>query len=188
MRSNLTKKGLPYRELYASHPDFLARIRLIVRLGVTPILETPQGDVLQDSIEIIAFLEQRLPARPMLQATSVQRIVATLLDAYGTEHLMLPAMLFRWTERMNLAVLEDGEFPDCAPAFPSDDAIPPTLEPILAMLFSDWMPELRANGLCFEAWLAGDPDRPAATWWAWTASAACTRPWGPLNTACAMCP
>lgn len=279
VRSYLIKKGLPYREFYTSHPDFQARIRPIVRLGVTPILETPQGDVLQDSTEIIAFMEERLTAIPMIPATPVQRTIAWLLDAYATEHLILPAMHFRWgepylseqrhflnaefgrvshigsdrethlaagaklisyfsnmltalggttettpaieaayfdllellnihfqhvpyllgghpsiadfglmaplyahlgrdpaparlmalrapnvarwKERMNLAVIEDAEFPDCTPAFPVDDEIPPTLEPILAMLFRDWTPELLANARCFNDWVAAHPDMPS---------------------------
>ncbi len=278
VRSYLIKKGIPYREFYASHPDFKERLRPIVRLGVTPILETPQGDVLQDSTEIIDFMECRLPANSMIPATPVQRIVARLFDAYGTEHLMLPAMHFRWgepylseqrhflnaefgrvslitsdrdaqraagakmisyfsgmlptmggtpetapaieaeyfdllelldlhfqhvpymlgghpsiadfgmmaplyahlgrdpaparlmalrapnvtrwIERMNLAVIEDAEFPDCAPGFPADDALPPTLEPILKQIFRDWTPELLANANCFNEWVAANPDMP----------------------------
>ena len=278
VRSYLIKKGLPYREFYAAHPDFQTRIRSIVRLGVTPVLETPQGEVLQDSTEIIAFLERRLPERAMIPSTPVQRIVAMVLDAYGTEHLLLPAMHFRWSEpyrsqqinflqaefgrvsyigtdrearrvagekmmvyfgsmlrnlggtadtapaieavyfellelldihfqhvpyllgghpsiadfgfmaplfahlgrdpvpaqlmalrapnvmrwveRMNLAVIEDAEFPGCAPAFPADDAIPPTLLPILAMLFRDWTPELQANARCYNDWVASNPEMP----------------------------
>ena len=96
VRSYLIKKGIAYREFYASHPDFQQRVRPLVRLGVTPILETPEGDVLQDSTAIIEFLEGRGGPRPMIPATPVQRIVAWLLDAYGTEHLMLPAMHYRW--------------------------------------------------------------------------------------------
>ena len=98
VRSYLIKKGISYREFYASHPDFKERLRPIVRLGVTPLLETPQGEVLQDSTAIIEVLEQRLASRPMWPATPVQRIVARLFDAYGTEHLMLAAMHFRWSE------------------------------------------------------------------------------------------
>ena len=278
VRSYLIKKGLRYREFYASHPDFQARLRPLVRLGVTPILETPQGDVVQDSTAIITYLEERFPDRPMIHATPVQRVVAWLLDAYGTEHLMLPAMHYRWgephrseqldflraefgrvsvlggsresrgaagarmmahfsamlphlggtpetapaieavylelldlldlhfqqvpyllgghpsiadfgfmgplfahlgrdpvparlmalrapnvarwKERMNLAVIEDAEFPDLPAAFPADDALPPTLEPILAMMWRDWTPELVANARCFESWLSAGPDRP----------------------------
>jgi glutathione S-transferase len=278
VRSYLIKKGIPYREFYASHPDFQARMRPIVRLGVTPILETPQREVLQDSTEIIEFMEGRLTERPMIPASPVQRAVARLLDAYGTEHLMLPAMHFRWAEpylsmqrhflnaefgrvshigsdretrlaagermiayfgsilpnmggtpdtapaieavyfdlldlldvhfqhvpyllgghpsiadfgfmaplyahlgrdpvpaqmmalrapnvarwkeRMNLAVIEDAEFPDCAAAFPAADTLPPTLEPILELLFRDWTAELLANARCFNGWVAAHPDMP----------------------------
>ena len=38
VRSYLIKKGVPYREFYASHPDFQTRIRPVVGLGVTPVL------------------------------------------------------------------------------------------------------------------------------------------------------
>jgi len=80
------------------HPEFSARVYPIVRLRVTPIVETPQGEVLQDSTAIILALEQSLPARPMVPATPLQRVLAHLLDAYATEHLLLPAMHYRWAE------------------------------------------------------------------------------------------
>src|SRR5258708_23051725 len=98
VRSYLIKKRLPYLEFYASHPDFRARVRPLVRLGVTPLLETPQGDLLQDSTDIIEQMEARLPGHPMIPTGPVQRVVCSLLDAYATEHLMLPAMHYRWAE------------------------------------------------------------------------------------------
>lgn len=279
VRSYLIKKGIRYREFYASHPDFLGRVRPIVWHSVTPILETPQGEVLQDSTEIIDFMERRLTDRAMIPATPLQRVVALLLDAYGTEHLMLPAMHYRWgepylsaqrpflnaefgrvsylgndrevrnaaggrmlahfsnmysamggspettpaieaaylellqlldihfqhvpyllgghpsiadfglmaplyghlgrdpapaqimalrapnvarwVERMNLAVIEDAEFPDMAPAFPAEDALPPTLEPFLELAFRDWTSELQANAAIYNDWLAAHPEMPA---------------------------
>lgn len=281
VRSYLIKKGLPYREFYSVHPEFSARVYPTVRLRVTPIVETPQGEVLQDSTAIILALEQSLPARPMVPATPLQRVLAHLLDAYATEHLLLPAMHYRWAEphvsaqrsfldaefgrvsylgndraarnaagarmmayfsnmlgslggtpetapaieavyldllerldehfqyfpyllgghpsiadfgfmaplyahlgrdpvpsrlmalrapnvkrwveRMNLAVIPDGEFPDQAPAFLPDDALPPTLEPVLQMLFQDWTPELLANVQAYHDWLAAAPQRPEGT-------------------------
>ena len=278
VRSYLIKKGIPYREFYASHPDFQARIRPIVGLGVTPVLETPDGAVLQDSTEIIEILESKYPARPMVPATPILRALAWLLDAYASEHLLTMAMHFRWAEphvsqhrsflhaefgrasyigtdraqrdaagrrmvdyfsnmlsalgsnlqtasaieaefiellaclelhfqhvpyllgghpsladfgfmaplyahlgrdpspahlmalrapnvarwieRMNLAVVPDGEFPDALEAFDVCDAIPPTLVPLLEMIFSDWTPELVANANAFNAWVAANPDLP----------------------------
>lgn len=277
VRSYLIKKGIPYREFYASHPDFNARIRPIVGLGVTPIIETPEGDVLQDSTAIIAALEARLPENPMIPTTPVQRLVAALLDAYATEHLLLTAMhyrwgepyvsvhrdflvaefgrasyigvdrsernaagarmmayfsatlstlggspetapaieaeylellelldqhfqhvpyllgghpsiadfgfmaplfahlgrdpapasimalrapnVMRWKERMNLAVIQDAEYPSMSASYPADDELPPTLEPILKLMFSDWTPELKANAEYFNEWVRANPDK-----------------------------
>jgi glutathione S-transferase len=279
VRSYLIKKRLPYREFYASHPDFRARLRPLVRLGVAPLLETPQGELLQDSTDIIEQMEARLPGHPMIPTGPVQRVVCWLLDAYASEHLLLPAMHYRWAEpylseqrhflnaefgrvshigsdreerlaagarmiayfndmaraigstpqtapaieaayldlldlldihfqhvpyllggrpsladfglmaplyahlgrdpvprrlmaqhapnvgrwleRMNLAVIEDAEFPDLAPEYPADDALIPTLEPVLEQIFRDWTPELRANVERFNAWVDEQPDRPA---------------------------
>jgi len=279
VRSYLIKKGIPYREFYASHPDFQARIRPIVGLGVTPVVETQDGDVLQDSTEIIEALECKFPTRPMIPGTPVLRALAWLLDAYASEHLLTMAMHFRWAEphisqhrsflqaefgrasyigtdwaqrdvagrrmvdyfsnmlgalgssrqtsgaieaeftellaclelhfqhapyllgghpsladfgfmaplyahlgrdpspahlmalrapnvarwieRMNLAVVPDGEFPHVCAEFDALDAIPPTLVPLLELIFSDWTPELVANANAFNAWIAANPDMPA---------------------------
>ncbi|HET8869038.1 MAG TPA: glutathione S-transferase family protein [Aquabacterium sp.] len=98
VRSYLIKKGLPFREFFASHPEFTTRLRPIVRLSVTPVVETPAGDVLQDSTEIIDFLESSLPERSLTPKGALQRAVARLIDAYATEHLLLPAMHYRWGE------------------------------------------------------------------------------------------
>ncbi|SER15196.1 Glutathione S-transferase [Solimonas aquatica] len=281
VRAYLIKKGLRYREFYAGHPEFRSRVLPLVRLGVTPILETPQNEVLQDSTEIIDFMEQRLPQEPMIPRTPVQRVIARLLDAYGTEHLLLPAMHYRWAEpyrsaqlpfleaefgrvaylgkdraarnaagarmmayfggmlpslggtpetapaietayldllerldlhfqqvpyllggrasiadfglmaplyahlardpeparlmalrapnvkrwveRMNQAVMVDAEFPELAPDWPADDALPATLEPVLELLFRDWTPELEANLRCYQQWLQAEGGRAPGT-------------------------
>lgn len=65
--------------------------------------------------------------------------------------------VFRWTERMNLPDIFDGEFADREPAYPAGDAIPATLEPLLAHVFQDWGPELIANAAQYNAWLASNP-------------------------------
>lgn len=281
VRAYLIKKGIRYREFYTGHPEFQTRVWPIVRLTVAPIVETPDGAVLQDSTEIIDALERSHPGPSMLPATPVQQVIARLLDAWATEHLLLPAMYYRWaepyrsahlpflqaefgrvaylgkdrearnaagaammgyfgkllpsiggtpetapaieaayldllecldlhfqqvpyllgghpsvadfglmaplyahlardpeparlmslrapnvrrwTERMNLAVIPDAEYPDVAPAFPDHDQLPPTLEPVLALLFRDWTPELLANAARYQAWLDERPAVPAGT-------------------------
>jgi hypothetical protein len=65
--------------------------------------------------------------------------------------------VFRWTERMNLPDLFDGEFAEMDASYPRDDSIPETLEPLLTHIFNDWGPELLANADHYNAWIKGNP-------------------------------
>jgi hypothetical protein len=69
--------------------------------------------------------------------------------------------VYRWTERMNRAGIADGEFPDLPQTWLADDAVPATLEPVLALLFRDWGPQLLANAARLNAWLEANPTLPA---------------------------
>jgi glutathione S-transferase len=279
VRSYLIKKGLPYREEFLFDAEFRARILPAVRLVVVPVLETPEGRILQDSTDIIEHLEAERPQPPMLPETPVQKAVAWLLGAFGSEGLLTPGMhyrwsyraeqenflcaefgrpvhrgpdrearfatarrmmkyfgdflpalgvtpqtipaieaaycelldalddhflhypyllggrpsiadfglmapmfahlardpvpstlmknrapnVFRWTERMNLARIADGEFPDCPESYPADDAVPPTLEPVLRLAFQDWGAQLLADAQHYNRWIEANPTLPAGT-------------------------
>lgn len=270
LRSYLIKKGLPYRERYPSDPEFAARILPVVKHMVVPVLETPAGDILQDSGDIIDYLEARHAEPVMDPVTPVQQVISALLDGVGSEYLLplamhyrwtyradqegflraefgraivagdsreerratagdimnffasflpnlgvfpetvavlesryldwldaldehfqhhpyilggrpcrgdfglmaslfahlgrdpVPAALmkakapnvFRWTERMNLAALTDGEYPDATTDYYPDDGVPPTLEPVLALVFRDWTPGMTADVARFNIWAA----------------------------------
>ncbi len=279
IRSYLIKKGVPYREEFAFHPQFQARILPAVRLFVIPILETPDGRILQDTQDMIEHLEAVLPPPALIPESPVQKAVAWLLGAFGSEGLLAPGMhyrwsyraeqenflyaefgrllhpgpdrearyatarqtmqyfnsflpvlgvtpetvptvetaycelldaldehflhgpyllggrpsiadfglmapmfahlardpvpstlmknrapnVFRWTERMNLARIGDGEFPDCPETYPPDDAIPPTLEPVLRLLFQDWGAQLVADARAYAGWVAANPGMASGT-------------------------
>ena len=60
IRSYLIKKGVRYREEFAFHPQFQARILPAVRHFVVPILETPDGRILQDTTDMIEHIEKWL--------------------------------------------------------------------------------------------------------------------------------
>ena len=279
IRSYLIKKGVPYREEFSFHPQFKARILPAVRLLVIPILETPEGQILQDTTDMIEYLEARHPRPLMIPESPVQKALAWLLGAFGSEGLLAPGMhyrwsyraeqenflcaefgrllqhgpdraaryatarqtmqyfngflpilgvlpetiptveaaycdlldaldyhflhypyllggrpsiadfglmapmfahlardpvpatlmknrapnVYRWTERMNLANIHDGEFPDCPETYAPDDEIPTTLEPVLRLVFQDWGAQLLADAALYNAWIAGKPDMPAGT-------------------------
>lgn len=277
IRSYLIKKGVAFRELYPANPQFKERILPAVGMMVVPILETPDGKIIQDTTDMIEHLEAQSAQRPMIPTTPLQNAVARLLEGFGSEGLLTAAMhyrwsyraeqehflraefgramhsgpdrrarlaageqfmsyfsgflpglgvtpatipaieaayealldaldihfqhypyllgghpsiadfgfmapmfahlgrdpypstlmknrapnVYRWTERMNLANIADGEFPDCAESFLADDALPATLEPVLALLFRDWGPQLLADAALFNHWISSNPALPA---------------------------
>lgn len=277
VRSYLIKKGIPYRESYPSHPRFGMCVLPAVGLFVVPVLETPEGTFVQDTTEIIEYLESLFPEPRLMPATPVQRAVAWLVGAFGSEGLLQAAMhyrwshraqqedflraefgralcggtdrtarfsaasatmaamnaylpplgicpetipaieasyealldvldthflhhpyllggrpciadfglmaplfahlsrdpvpstlmknrapnVFRWTERMNLSNIGDGEFPDYGDDYLPDDAIAVTLEPLLAHIFQDWGAELLASAAYFRRWVAENPGLPS---------------------------
>jgi glutathione S-transferase len=277
IRSYLIKKGLPYRELLPSHADFAARVVPAIGNLVVPVIETPDGRLIQDTTDMIEYFERANPLPTMIPTTPVQEAVAWLLGAFGSEALLpagmhyrwsyraeqemflraefgrlrytgldravrdesgrqlmdyfngflpflgvtqatiptvetaycemldaldrhfqqwpyllggrpsiadfgfmaplfahlardpVPATLmknratnvYRWTERMNVPAIADGEFTGCPETYPAGDVIPETLEPILQLVFKDWGPHLAADASCFNAWVEADPSMPA---------------------------
>ena len=69
----------------------------------------------------------------------------------------------RCTERMNQQTNFDGEFFDTAEEWLPDDQIPPTLEPVLRLLFQDWGTQLQADAHFVNAWLESNADLPTGT-------------------------
>lgn len=277
IRSYLVKKGVAFRELYPTHPRFQSVVVPAVGLMVVPILETPDGQILQDTSDMIDHVEAHTLETPMVPGTPVQRAVAWLLGAFGSEGLLpagmhyrwsyraqqeeflraefgralhtgpdraarrvageqlmiyfngflpflgvtpqtvptveaaylelldaldihfqhhpylmggrpsiadfgfmaplfahlardpVPATLmknvapnvYRWTERMNAPGIADGEFHDHPESYLPDDAIAPTLEPVLRLMFQDWGAELLANAAFYNAWVRDHPSLPA---------------------------
>jgi len=96
LRSYLRKKGISYDE---RAPSILTYRRFIVpRTGVRfiPVLHTPDDEVLQDTTAIIDTLEPRFPDCGVYPTTPRQHLAALLLELYGDEWLLIPAMHYRW--------------------------------------------------------------------------------------------
>ena len=109
-RSYLIKKGRPFRERYPSDPEFASRILPAVGHFVVPVLETDNGEIIQDSGDIIDFLEQR-HAEPLLEPQSpVQQWVSLIFDAFGSEYLLPLAMHYRWSYRDGQETFLRAEF------------------------------------------------------------------------------
>jgi glutathione S-transferase len=83
--------------MYPSHPDFGQRILPAIGLFVIPVLETPEGEIVQDSTDIIDYLEARFPEPCFIPETPIQRTLASLLCAFGSEGMLQPSMHYRWS-------------------------------------------------------------------------------------------
>jgi len=64
----------------------------------------------------------------------------------------------RWVERMQLPNTPDGEYAPHDADWLPDDALPDTLEPLLALVFKDWGPQLGADVACYQQWLNSHPE------------------------------
>lgn len=96
LRSYLRNKGIGYREV---SPSVLTYKRFIVpRTGVhyIPVLRTGEDEVWQDTTEIIDRLEARYPEPAVYPQGPRQRLASMLLEVYGDEWLVIPAMHYRW--------------------------------------------------------------------------------------------
>ncbi len=95
VRSYLRKKRLPFLERETWHPGFAAAAARVAT-AKQPMIETPDGEIIQDTTEIIDFLEARHPGASVYPEGPVQGLVALLFELYGDEGLMKPAMHYRW--------------------------------------------------------------------------------------------
>lgn len=96
VRSYLRYKAIPFIEQAASR-DVYQNV-IIPRTGVRmiPVLISDDDVAVQDTTEIIDFLEQRYPESSVYPATPLQKLVALLFEVYGDEWLVIPAMHYRW--------------------------------------------------------------------------------------------
>lgn len=109
LRCYLDYKAIPYEEVLSTANVFKEVI--VPRTGVRyiPILITDDDVALQDTTEIIDFLEKRYPEHSVYPATPLQNLVSLLFEVYGDEWLVIPAMHYRWSFQENIDFAR-GEF------------------------------------------------------------------------------
>jgi len=96
-RAYMRYKGLNWEEKLATTAVYRDIIVPQVGAPIVPVLETASGEHVQDTTDIIDFLEARHPQVSVYPSTPVQKLVALLLELYGDEWLVIPAMHYRWS-------------------------------------------------------------------------------------------
>jgi len=98
-RCYLRNQGIRYIERATTHPDFAARILPQIGRGIIPVLEAPDGEVIQDTVDIIDYFEKRGVPYPVYPPGPLQRAIAVIIEYYGGQVMLKHAMHYRWSYR-----------------------------------------------------------------------------------------
>jgi len=124
-RAYLIKQDVEYLEVVPGSRRFLKEIVPKIGRMIIPTLETPDGEIIQDSTEIIDHFERKGLARESAYPTTPRQLaVAHVLELYGSEGLLRPAMHYRWNfPEVNEAFIERNFADGLRPGAPADQAL-----------------------------------------------------------------
>ncbi|MEX3008803.1 glutathione S-transferase family protein [Hoeflea sp. TYP-13] len=117
LRAYLNWKGVDFEEIQASREIYVGKILPNIGWPVIPVVELQDGTFLQDTTEIIRYIEELYPEPPVLPKKPTPVLASLLLELYGDEWLVLPAMHYRWNYNRDFAIAEFGALaaPDATP-------------------------------------------------------------------------
>ena len=105
-RSYIRKHGIAHVERAVGHPHYQQDIMPTIGRLIMPVLETPSGEIVQDTIDIIDHLESTEGLRSIYPETPRQLCAAHVLELFGGEGLLRPAMHYRRNfDEENIGVL-----------------------------------------------------------------------------------
>lgn len=116
-RAYLDWKGVDYQEVLST-PDIYRDV-IIPNVGrpVIPVLKTQDGAIVQDTTHIIDHFEASETGPSVYPDTPRQKLAALLLECFGDEWLVIPAMHYRWNYNEEWVYGEFGKLalPDGTP-------------------------------------------------------------------------
>jgi len=96
-RSYLRTHRIDYVERAPGDDRYNEEVVPAIGRWIIPVLQTPDGTLVQDTVDIIDHLDADAPPdRSAYPDTPVHRAVAHLLELFGGEGLLRPAMHYRW--------------------------------------------------------------------------------------------
>lgn len=107
-RAYLRWKGIDFDEI-APTPDVM-RSKLLPTIGwpVIPVLESSNGELIQDTADIINHIEATESGTSVYPDGPVQRFITELLHTHADQWLTLPAMHYRWNHNEEWVLEEFG--------------------------------------------------------------------------------
>jgi glutathione S-transferase len=107
-RAYLNWKGVPFEERAVD--ENIMRTVILPNVGwpVLPVLQTPDGRIVQDTADIIAEVEGAVGETSVMPDGPVQRFASLLMQVFGDQWLLLPAMHYRWNYNEDWIFTEFG--------------------------------------------------------------------------------
>ncbi|MEP4891759.1 MAG: glutathione S-transferase N-terminal domain-containing protein [Aliiglaciecola sp.] len=97
-RAYLTYKNIPFREVFSSVKVYKTIIEPKTGVRFIPVVETPEGEFIQDTVQIIDDLEKRFVESSIYPTSPKQQLVSEIFQLWGDEWLVIPAMHYRWNK------------------------------------------------------------------------------------------
>lgn len=107
-RGYLRWKNVPFKEVLATREVYGREILPRVGWPVMPVLVAPDDTTVQDTTDIIDYVEAREGGSSIYPSGPKQKLGALILELFGDEWLLIAAMYYRWTYNEEFAYSEFG--------------------------------------------------------------------------------
>ncbi len=118
-RGYLRWKNIPYREVLSNRNVYESVILPRLGYGMVPVLITPDDQTVQDTTDIIDYLEKHEDGPSVYPQGPVQKLAALIMELFGDEWLLIAAMHYRWAYNEDFAYQEFGN--TAFPELPKDE-------------------------------------------------------------------
>jgi len=128
-RAYLIKQHIDFDDISPADPHYEAHIRPAIGRWIIPVMQTPDGEIVQDGTDIIDWFESRGMARlPAYPQTPKHLISSLIMEMFGGEGMLRPAMHYRWNfdaDNLDFILQQFGLFalPQVPPAERRDMAL-----------------------------------------------------------------
>ena len=108
VRGYLRWKNVPFREVLATREVYKREILPRVGWPIMPVLVAPDDSTVQDTTDIIDYVEAHEDGPSIYPKGPKQKLAALILELFGDEWLLMAAMYYRWTFNEEFAYQEFG--------------------------------------------------------------------------------
>lgn len=132
----LQYRRIPHQFKLMNAFDLMHTAKKQVGEQVMPVLRTPDGKWQQDTKAIIMELEKQFPDQPFTPTNRTKRVLCTLLEIWGDEFWIPPAMHYRWNYSSSVTFFKAEAKNNLLPSFIPSFITNPIVDRIAGILIS----------------------------------------------------